>query len=166
MPPKKSDVTAASSGEDGAIALTPGDVKMIDVVLKNSGPASKPNGANWTKIVEQLELKDAKSAKERFRQVCKKYQWFESEEASPGAAAAPPSKKRAAPRRTAKDAEGADDADDVEGPPAKKRKANGTPVKKARKVEAAEFGVSVENDGADNKVEGFDDGLDLMSDEI
>ncbi|KAI1081317.1 hypothetical protein F5B20DRAFT_535616 [Whalleya microplaca] len=136
MPPKKADGTSV---EDGAPALTAGDVKMIDVVLKNCSAAAKPTLANWDKIVSQLNLKDTKSAKERFRQVCKKYQWFEGsgnaeEGGASGATPFTPSPRvrKSASKRSALNLSSAGSGD--EGSPLKKRKGN---IKKDSKINKA-----------------------------
>lgn len=125
----------SASGEDATVALSAGDVKMIDAVLKGCLPSSKPIPANWEVIAKQVDLKDGKSARERFRQVCKKHQWFENTVDDP-ATPSPSPKKRAAsqmittPTREQTMNPSSGEEGDVKGTPAKKRKT--TPGKKRR----------------------------------
>ncbi|KAI0009813.1 hypothetical protein F4779DRAFT_580110 [Xylariaceae sp. FL0662B] len=153
MPPKKTDGAPA---EDGIPSLTAGDVKMIDMILKNSAPEAKPNAVNWTKVVSQLNLKDMKSAKERFRQVCKKYQWFEgsgnAEEGGGGfngGGSAPvtpsPRARKTANKRLASDLA---DAGSEDGGSAKKRRMTPKSAAKTGKVKA-EATKEGEGDGLD-----------------
>ncbi|RGP66842.1 hypothetical protein FLONG3_8714 [Fusarium longipes] len=67
MAPKK------SSGEDGSpIGLTDGELRFIKAIFDNM--TQKPD-ADWTAVAETLSLKDAKCAKERFRQMSVRHGW-------------------------------------------------------------------------------------------
>ncbi|KAI1140898.1 hypothetical protein F5Y05DRAFT_290512 [Hypoxylon sp. FL0543] len=132
MAPQKNN-NAVSGGEDIAVNLSTGDVKLLDAVLKGCAHTSKPNPTNWEAISKQLDLKDSKSARERFRQVCKKHHWFEATAEEP-VTPTPSPKKRAAremiPTPTPEDMVNPTSGEegDVKATPSKKRKT--TPVKK------------------------------------
>ncbi|RYP82751.1 hypothetical protein DL769_001560 [Monosporascus sp. CRB-8-3] len=99
MAPKKAGKTATTKGvssEEGADgpAISAGDLKLIVSVLRNSAPTAKPwlaGTVNWDSVVEDLQFKGHKTAKDRMYQVCKKYGFFEaavatSDPSSPGKA--------------------------------------------------------------------------------
>ncbi|KAM0343724.1 hypothetical protein ACHAPU_008315 [Fusarium lateritium] len=67
MPPKK------SSGEDGSpTGLTDGELRFIKAIFDNM--TQKPD-ADWDAVATTLSLKDAKCAKERFRQMSVRHGW-------------------------------------------------------------------------------------------
>ncbi|KAM0240686.1 hypothetical protein ACHAPO_002587 [Fusarium lateritium] len=67
MPAKK------SSGEDGSpTGLTDGELRFIKAIFDNM--TQKPD-ADWDAVAETLSLKDAKCAKERFRQMSVRHGW-------------------------------------------------------------------------------------------
>ncbi|KAI2634998.1 hypothetical protein GGS26DRAFT_534916 [Hypomontagnella submonticulosa] len=126
MPPKKSD---AASGENAIPTLTGGDVKMIDTILKNCSPLAKPTPMDWDIVAKQLDLKNVHSAKERFRQICKKYNWFQQTADSATLTSTPSTPAKGANshvksvRRHPMSPRSGDEAD-AKGTPAKKRKRN------------------------------------------
>ncbi|KAH7246047.1 hypothetical protein BKA59DRAFT_455103 [Fusarium tricinctum] len=67
MPPKK------SSGDDSSpTGLTDGELRFIKAVFDNM--TQKPD-ADWDAVAASLSLKDAKCAKERFRQMSVRHGW-------------------------------------------------------------------------------------------
>lgn len=114
MPPKKA---AATEGET-PIGLTDGELRFIKAVFDNM--TQKPD-ANWVSVATDLGLKDAKCAKERFRQMSVRHGWRDqnaSAAPSPRKAKAAATtgeskvvKKRATPRKKIKK----DEDDDSEG---------------------------------------------------
>ncbi|KAI1392474.1 uncharacterized protein F4822DRAFT_130266 [Hypoxylon trugodes] len=140
MPPKKTE--ESTNGENGgSVTISPGDVSLIDAILKNCTPDMKPGAqANWDNVATQLESKSAHSVKERFRVACKKYGWFEASSTSPssspkkknGTKATTPSKKRSS-NNVSSDA---DEADDVETKPTPAKKRKRAPKGKKKEEEA------------------------------
>ncbi|RSL44787.1 hypothetical protein CEP53_011067 [Fusarium sp. AF-6] len=99
MPPKK------TTTEEGApTGLTDGELRFIKAIFDNM--TQKPD-ADWDAVATTLGLKDAKCAKERFRQMSVRHGW--RDQSSSGAAASPRkaaagdkvTKKRATPRKKA-----------------------------------------------------------------
>ncbi|RYP48371.1 hypothetical protein DL768_005740 [Monosporascus sp. mg162] len=90
MAPKKTEKTTITKGaasEEGADgpAISAGDLKPILSVLRNSAPTAKPwlaGTVNWDSVVEELQFKGHKTAKDRMYQVCKKNGFFEAAVAS------------------------------------------------------------------------------------
>ncbi|RYO90335.1 hypothetical protein DL766_003493 [Monosporascus sp. MC13-8B] len=86
MAPKKTEKTTTTKGassEEGADvpAISAGDLKLILSVLRNSAPTAKPwlaGTVNWDSVVEELQFKGPKTAKDRTYQVCKKNGFFEA----------------------------------------------------------------------------------------
>ncbi|RYP62669.1 hypothetical protein DL770_009556 [Monosporascus sp. CRB-9-2] len=86
MAPKKTEkttTTKSASSEEGADgpAISAGDLKLILSVLRNSAPTAKPwlaGTVNWDSVVEELQFKGHKTAKDRMYQVCKKNGFFEA----------------------------------------------------------------------------------------
>jgi hypothetical protein len=70
MAPKK-----ASSSEDAPVGLTDNELRFIKAVFDNM--TQKPD-ANWDSVANDLGLKDAKCAKERFRQMSVRHKWNET----------------------------------------------------------------------------------------
>ncbi|KAL4723291.1 hypothetical protein ACLX1H_009781 [Fusarium chlamydosporum] len=67
MAPKK------STGDDGSpIGLTDGELRFIKAIFDNM--TQKPD-ADWNAVAQALSLKDAKCAKERFRQMSVRHGW-------------------------------------------------------------------------------------------
>ncbi|KAI0835455.1 hypothetical protein F5Y06DRAFT_276310 [Hypoxylon sp. FL0890] len=133
MPPKKNNNSA--SGEDATVILTAADVKLIDAVLKSCLPSSKPVPTDWEAIAKQTNLKDGKSVRERFRQVCKKHKWFEATVDDPNSPSPSPKKRAVSQMFPTPSPEemvnpGSGEEGDVKGTPSKKRKTS--PVKKRR----------------------------------
>lgn len=72
MSPKKT-----GNGNLGdAPAFTDRDAKMAILALKQLPPTAKTS-LNFQVFVSEFGQKDTKSAKECFRQLCKKHGWFE-----------------------------------------------------------------------------------------
>lgn len=69
MPLKK---TAADSGPEGATNLTRIEIRLIEAVMENM--TQKPQ-TNWDKVATTMALKDARCAKERFRQIASRRGW-------------------------------------------------------------------------------------------
>ncbi|KAI1645075.1 uncharacterized protein F4817DRAFT_344866 [Daldinia loculata] len=55
--------------------LTPRDTEIIDTILQACPPHAKPK-IDWTTVAHKLGLKNEPSAKETFRILCKKRNWF------------------------------------------------------------------------------------------
>ena len=66
MPPKKTSTDAEATG------LTPAENKFIKTMFDNM--KSRPD-SDWDKVAAQMNLKDSKCAKERFRQISARYGW-------------------------------------------------------------------------------------------
>lgn len=80
MPPKK-------TAESSANGLTDGELRFIKAIFDNM--TQKPD-ADWNKVAGDIGLKDAKCAKERFRQMSVRHGWREQ-----GSAASTPRKPKA-----------------------------------------------------------------------
>ncbi|KAI1084488.1 hypothetical protein F5B20DRAFT_593571 [Whalleya microplaca] len=127
MPPKKStQQNNGAAGDEGGVPLTTPEYKLLDALLKH---AAKPQNINWEAVATAAHFANAKSAKDRFRQVCKKYNWFEDTEAATAqdaaAADATPKKTPAKRARKATKPTSEDSAalgDDEAESPVKKRK--------------------------------------------
>ncbi|KAM0427333.1 hypothetical protein ACHAPT_007768 [Fusarium lateritium] len=86
MPPKK------TTTEEGApTGLTDGELRFIKAIFDNM--TQKPD-ADWDAVATTLGLKDAKCAKERFRQMSVRHGW--RDQSSNGAAAGASPRKAAA----------------------------------------------------------------------
>ncbi|GJN74368.1 hypothetical protein PCL_09267 [Purpureocillium lilacinum] len=70
MPPKKIAVNA--EGGDAPNGLTENELRFIKALFDNM--TQKPD-ANWDQVAGDLGLKDAKCAKERFRQMSVRHGW-------------------------------------------------------------------------------------------
>ncbi|KAI5867529.1 hypothetical protein GGS23DRAFT_548752 [Durotheca rogersii] len=92
--PRKSRKDSGCVGGDGASQITAVELKILNVIFKNCDATSKPRLTDWDGIAKPLDMKDGKSAKERFRQICKKMGWFENKEGA-DQQATPSRKKRA-----------------------------------------------------------------------
>jgi hypothetical protein len=114
MAPKKTETTAASEASGAAPGvfgtLTEGEMKFIKIMFDNM--STRPD-ADWDKVAADVGLKDAKCAKERFRQMSVKHGWRDGTTATPrkpkaaagatpGTACTTPSKvsKAKTPRKT------------------------------------------------------------------
>ncbi|EWZ47969.1 hypothetical protein FOCG_06642 [Fusarium oxysporum f. sp. radicis-lycopersici 26381] len=83
MPPKK------SADQDGSpIGLTDGELRFIKAIFDNM--TQKPD-ADWDAVANTVSLKDAKCAKERFRQMSVRHGWR-----SDGAGSGPSPRKSSA----------------------------------------------------------------------
>ena len=69
MPPKRA---AADEGADAPIGLTDNELRFIKAIFDNM--TQKPD-ADWGEVANDLGLKDAKCAKERFRQMSNRHGW-------------------------------------------------------------------------------------------
>ncbi|KAH7157060.1 hypothetical protein EDB81DRAFT_855037 [Dactylonectria macrodidyma] len=87
MPAKKAASTATAEGET-PLGLTDGELRFIKAIFDNM--TQKPD-ANWDAVAQNLSLKDAKCAKERFRQMSVRHGWREQ-----GAVGSSPRKPKAA----------------------------------------------------------------------
>ncbi|KAI0008456.1 hypothetical protein F4779DRAFT_641821 [Xylariaceae sp. FL0662B] len=126
MAPKKdTQPTNGSAENDGGVPLTSPEFNLLDAVLKHA--AMKPD-VNWGAVAETAHFAGAKSARDRFRQVCKKHNWFEGAEATPvsdAATTAPDATPKKSPAKRARKAKSEDSAalgDDEAETPGKKRK--------------------------------------------
>ncbi|KAJ6441951.1 ATPase-like, ATP-binding domain protein [Purpureocillium lavendulum] len=73
MPPKKvAAAAAAAEGGEAPTGLTDGELRFIKALFDNM--TQKPD-ANWEQVAGDLGLKDAKCAKERFRQMSVRHGW-------------------------------------------------------------------------------------------
>ncbi|KAF7559725.1 hypothetical protein G7046_g4433 [Stylonectria norvegica] len=118
MPPKK----ASPVDPEAPIGLTEGELRFIKAVFDNM--TQKPD-ADWDLVAAALGLKDAKCAKERFRQMSVRHGWRDSSatatprKAKGGAAAGDGSdqfkvaKKPRTPRKKVKKDVDAEEEDDV-----------------------------------------------------
>lgn len=108
MPPKK------TTTEEGApTGLTDGELRFIKAIFDNM--TQKPD-ADWDAVATTLGLKDAKCAKERFRQMSVRHGW--RDQSSAGATASPRkadkvTKKRATPRKKAAAAKKAEEDEET-----------------------------------------------------
>ncbi|KAI1379902.1 hypothetical protein F4677DRAFT_298286 [Hypoxylon crocopeplum] len=171
MPPKKSSGSSENNGGD--VTLSAGDSKLIDTILKNCSPDSKPTQANWENITTRMGFKGVGVTKTRFGQVCKKYQWFGATEGDPADPSTPvtPSttKRRAAASATPKAKRNISphcgEEADAKGTPTKKRKASYNAMK-AVQVAQAEFDAAEDIDSQDGTSDGGEDPAHLVLDEI
>ncbi|RCI17148.1 hypothetical protein L249_2364 [Ophiocordyceps polyrhachis-furcata BCC 54312] len=76
MPPKK---TPSTDEDDTVNALTTTELRFIKAVFDNM--TQKPD-ANWDNVARDLKLKNAKCAKERFRQMSVRHGWREQQQPS------------------------------------------------------------------------------------
>ncbi|KAH7249819.1 uncharacterized protein BKA55DRAFT_539394 [Fusarium redolens] len=91
MPPKK------SADQDGSpIGLTDGELRFIKAIFDNM--TQKPD-ADWDAVANTVSLKDAKCAKERFRQMSVRHGW-RSDGAGSGPSPRKPSASTASPRKS------------------------------------------------------------------
>ncbi|KAF4971388.1 hypothetical protein FZEAL_9870 [Fusarium zealandicum] len=74
MPPKKS-----TTEEGSATGLTDGELRFIKAIFDNM--TQKPD-ADWEAVAGTLGLKDAKCAKERFRQMSVRHGWRDQSSAA------------------------------------------------------------------------------------
>lgn len=77
MPPKK----ANSSNTPTVNGLNENELRFIKAVFDNM--TQKPD-ADWVKVAGDLGLKDAKCAKERFRQMSSRHGWRPNSQTAPG----------------------------------------------------------------------------------
>lgn len=77
MPPKKADNPDAAS----VSGLRDNELRFVKAVFDNM--TQKPD-ADWAKVAGDLGLKDAKCAKERFRQMSVRHGWRTGVQAAPG----------------------------------------------------------------------------------
>lgn len=61
------------ASENGESGLTATESRFVKALFENM--SSKPD-ADWDQVAKAVELKDAKCAKERFRQICKRHDWY------------------------------------------------------------------------------------------
>ncbi|RYO93426.1 hypothetical protein DL766_000816 [Monosporascus sp. MC13-8B] len=152
MAPKKTE----NGTETETVGPSARDVKMMTLALK-SLPPSVQSGINYDIIVAEFGQKDVKSARECFRQLCKKHGWFEginslspeeeqlfdTDGPSTPAPSTPGPKKTPAKRSTVKTRPAADDGEaDLDESPTKKLKRNPKQHASSRK-EAANDNVGV-----------------------
>ncbi|KAF5618323.1 uncharacterized protein FTJAE_12254 [Fusarium tjaetaba] len=91
MPPKK------SADQDGSpIGLTDGELRFIKAIFDNM--TQKPD-ADWDAVANTVSLKDAKCAKERFRQMSVRHGW-RSDGAGAGPSPRKPSASTSSPRKS------------------------------------------------------------------
>ncbi|KAM4059908.1 hypothetical protein HRG_002473 [Hirsutella rhossiliensis] len=95
MPPKKT----SGNEVDAPLGLTDGELRLMKAVFDNM--TQKPD-ADWACVATALGLKDAKCAKERFRQMSVRHGW--RDQASASTTTASPRKRGAstAPSQEAK----------------------------------------------------------------
>ncbi|KAK7755700.1 hypothetical protein SLS62_002311 [Diatrype stigma] len=146
MPPKKTD-----NGNEGEAApgFTDREAKMATLALKLL-PESAKKSINFEVFVTEFGQKDVKSARECFRQACKKHGWFEGADGTRSPAQATP--KKSPVKRQRGRAPDDDDGDfDIEETPTKKRK---TASKKAA-VKKSEPIVSTDDDDLADFMDGM-----------
>ena len=93
MPPKKATSTEEGAASGTAPSMTDGEMKFIKAMFDNM--TQRPD-ADWEQVAADLGLKDAKCAKERFRQMSVKHGWRESGGGASGGGLTTPRKPRAA----------------------------------------------------------------------
>ncbi|EHK24465.1 uncharacterized protein TRIVIDRAFT_31507 [Trichoderma virens Gv29-8] len=86
MPAKKTD----SSDTPSVNGLRDNELRFIKAVFDNM--TQKPD-ANWAQVATDLGLKDAKCAKERFRQMSVRHGWRSNTQATPGSSPGGKTKK-------------------------------------------------------------------------
>ncbi|KAK0386489.1 hypothetical protein NLU13_6324 [Sarocladium strictum] len=151
MAPRK-----VNDGDASAPGLTSAENKFIKTMFDNM--KTRPD-ADWDKVAEQMSLKDAKCAKERFRQIAQRHGWNNKSESGSSKVtkkkpAAGRGRKKAAPVKKREDEEDDDDDEEEMAPEEVKRlvkkQAAGpkqTPTKEESDTE--EGGVKSENDEKD-----------------
>ncbi len=72
MAPQKTN----ADSQDGDISLNARERRMMNLALKLLPPITKTT-INFEAFVAEFGQKDVKSARECFRQLCKKHGWFE-----------------------------------------------------------------------------------------
>ncbi|KID98632.1 hypothetical protein MAJ_05288, partial [Metarhizium majus ARSEF 297] len=77
--PRKAKAAASGGEGEAHTGLTDGELRFIKAVFDNM--TQKPD-ADWDKVATDLGLKDAKCAKERFRQMSVRHGWREQQPAS------------------------------------------------------------------------------------
>ncbi|OTA98936.1 hypothetical protein M426DRAFT_97070 [Hypoxylon sp. CI-4A] len=171
MAPKKTENNESASGEKGLFTLTPGEQKLIDAVLKESPSTVKASLCNWAIVAGKLEMKNAKVAQERFRQVCKKFQWFEGTATDAGTDTDPITPTSSPKKRTASQAldqqlltPGSGEEADVKSTPAKRVKRapkakKAAPVKTEATEAKTEMKSPVSNPRSDDGADRLDDAL-------
>ncbi|KAI0161018.1 hypothetical protein GGR52DRAFT_156104 [Hypoxylon sp. FL1284] len=85
MPPKKA---AANSADNASDTPNSTDFRILDAVLKACTLADKPKSIDFDLIAKQIGLKNSASAKERWRQICKKYKWYAASDPNTAASSA------------------------------------------------------------------------------
>ncbi|PHH71710.1 hypothetical protein CDD80_5048 [Ophiocordyceps camponoti-rufipedis] len=75
MPPK--EATAGANEGDTPQGMTNSELRFIKAVFDNM--LNKPD-ANWDKVAQDMGLKNAKSAKERFRQMSIRHGWRDQQQ--------------------------------------------------------------------------------------
>lgn len=78
--PRKSKATTTAGDAEAPTGLTDGELRFIKAVFDNM--TQKPD-ADWDSVATGLGLKDAKCAKERFRQMSVRHGWQVPGNASP-----------------------------------------------------------------------------------
>ncbi|KAF5670321.1 hypothetical protein FHETE_4566 [Fusarium heterosporum] len=134
MPPKKS-----SSEDSSPTGLTDGELRFIKAIFDNM--TQKPD-ADWDAVATTLSLKDAKCAKERFRQMSVRHGW--RGDAASGSLARKPAAVAAAGDKVAK-----------------KPRAPRAPRKKPIKKTDEEDEVKDETKAEDKKVKSEDEGEEV-----
>ncbi|KAK7756739.1 hypothetical protein SLS62_001182 [Diatrype stigma] len=136
MAPSQSEATNREGpAPDGDVAVTPGELKLMMSVFRNTTRTGKPwigGTVNWGTVSQELGLKAGKTARDRMSQVSKKFGLFEAEDPAPAADAA------AAPAPKTKKADAAP----------KTKKADAAPKAKAKKGKGKR---PAEDDEADDK---------------
>ncbi|KAI6090702.1 hypothetical protein F4821DRAFT_22691 [Hypoxylon rubiginosum] len=92
MPPKKA---AATAGENAPDVPNAADFRILDTILKACTFDDKPKSIDFDSIAKQLGFKNSAVARERWRQVCKKNNWYSATETDAAASPAVVAKRLA-----------------------------------------------------------------------
>ncbi|KAI0484184.1 hypothetical protein GGR56DRAFT_679605 [Xylariaceae sp. FL0804] len=147
MPPKAdSNATDGAAGTDAqvdnGVLLTPGDTKILDTIFRAAPAQAKPS-VDWQQIAGDLGYKNVKVAKDRFAQICGKY----NPDGTTKDATPKTPRKRATPAGKKVKKEASDDDDNDMTPSAKKRKTPTSEGQKATKgTKAARKAKTTEGD--------------------
>jgi hypothetical protein len=149
MPPKKS-TKAPNEGSDDPVAgesavFTPAEGRIINAVLKHA-TGSVRTITKWDAVAAELSSASSNSTRERFRQISKKYGWFEAVPvAGEDTTVTPTPKKQKAPASKTKKARTLSDVTVAEGPedddeesPTKKHKKSASKKAKSGEKQSTE----------------------------
>lgn len=154
-PKRNTENSTAASTSLSTVGLTDNDMKLLDIIFKNSARASKPNPMiTLDEVAQELGLKSAKVVQDRYRQILNKVGWFVTD-AAPTAGDRTPKKtpvgrkQKAVAEADDEDDEDneTDEANETEQPALKKRKT----TKKAVKEENGAGGGGAKKEPANKR---------------